>query len=38
MKGLGALRISEMVLCRYSRICLKTSPNPLGIGRDPGLR
>ena len=26
MNGLGARRISEIVLCRYSRICLKRSP------------
>ena len=26
MNGFGARRISEMVLCRYSRICLKRSP------------
>ena len=26
MNGFGARRISEIVLWRYSRICLKTSP------------
>ncbi len=38
MNGLGARRISEIVECRYSRICLKTSPNPAGTGRASGDR
>ena len=33
MNGLGARRISAIVLWRYSRICLKRSPYPAGVSR-----
>ena len=38
MNGFGARRISAIVLCRYSRICLKRSPHPGGVVARVGLR
>ena len=38
MKGFRARRISEIVLCRYPRICVKIAPYPSCGGGEPDRR